>query len=80
LVSSPFPLQGPHITLAHAVKVAGLADTGGQAKIMVRQGLINVNSQPEIRPGRKLGIDDRFGTAEQEWILVPATDAVDTFE
>ena len=67
--SLPFPLHGQHITLAHAVKAVGLADSGGHAKIMVRQGLIHVNSQPEIRPGRKLCAADRFGTSEQEWIV-----------
>ena len=30
------PLRGEHITLAQAVKVVGLASTGGQAKLIVR--------------------------------------------
>ena len=69
MTSQPFLLQGPNITLAHAVKVVGLADTGGQAKIMVRQGLVLVNDQPETRPARKLILNDRFGSGEQEWVL-----------
>jgi ribosome-associated protein len=64
-----FPLRGQHITLAQAVKAVGLAQTGGQAKIMVRQGLIRVNDEPETRPGRKLVAADRFGGGDQEWIL-----------
>jgi ribosome-associated protein len=74
LSSLPFFLRGEYITLAHAVKAVGLADTGGQAKIMVRQGLVHVNGQPETRPGRKLVVADRFGVGEQEWILEHATD------
>ncbi|MGL4551628.1 MAG: RNA-binding S4 domain-containing protein, partial [Gemmataceae bacterium] len=31
-------LRGDHITLAQAIKVAGLADTGGSAKVAVREG------------------------------------------
>lgn len=65
-------LQGPHITLAQAVKVAGLADTGGQAKYRVKAGEIRVNGVAETRPGRKLHAGDRFnavGEAE-EWTIV----------
>jgi ribosome-associated protein len=64
-------LLGDHITLAQAVKVAGLADTGGVAKAMVRDGVFQVNGEEEIRPGRKLRAGDRFGNAEQgEWTVV----------
>lgn len=61
-------LRGDHITLAQAVKLAGLADTGGQAKVRVREGDILVNGEEETRPGRKLRAGDRFGTkADGEW-------------
>ncbi len=49
-----------HIPLAQALKAAGLADTGGQAKMLVRSGLVRVNGEPETRPGRKLLPGDRF--------------------
>ena len=54
------PLRGDHITLAQAVKVAGLADTGGQAKHLVRAGNVTVNGTVETQPGRKLFPGDRF--------------------
>ena len=67
---TPFPLQGDSITLAQAVKVAGLADTGGQAKQLVRSGAIHVNGEVATQPGKKLVRGDRFGTADgQEWTL-----------
>jgi ribosome-associated protein len=64
------PLRGEHITLAQAVKVSGLADTGGQAKYLVRLGGVTVNGAAETQPGRKLRAGDRFGTAEGgEWTI-----------
>jgi ribosome-associated protein len=64
-------VRGDHITLAQAVKVAGLADTGGAAKAMVRDGVYLVNGEEELRPGRKLRVGDRFGNAELgEWTVV----------
>jgi ribosome-associated protein len=53
-------LRGEHITVAQAVKAAGLADTGGQAKYLVRLGSVSVNGAVETQPGRKLRAGDRF--------------------
>lgn len=41
--SGKLALRGDYITLAQALKVVGAADTGGQAKILVRSGDIRVN-------------------------------------
>lgn len=49
-----------HIPLATALKAAGLADTGGQAKLLVRDGRVSVNDEVETRPGRKLLPGDRI--------------------
>ena len=66
-------LHGPHITLAQAVKVVGLADSGGQAKHLVRGGGILVNGVIETRPGRKLMAGDHFATGnDNEWVIGPA--------
>jgi ribosome-associated protein len=63
-------LRGDHITLAHAIKAVGMASTGGQAKFMVREGGVTVNSVPEMRPGRKLHAGDRFSVAGGgEWTI-----------
>jgi ribosome-associated protein len=56
-------LRGEHITLAQAVKAAGLTDTGGQAKHLVRSGQVAVNGQPCSQPGRKLRAGDSFSLA-----------------
>ncbi len=53
-------LRGEHITLAQAVKAAGLADTGGRAKYLVREGDVTVNGAVVTQPGRKLREGDQF--------------------
>ena len=68
------PLRGAYITLVQAVKVAGLAESGGQAKRLVRAGSITVNGQEEQRPGRKLVDGDRIAlqgnlAKGQEWVI-----------
>lgn len=70
-MSTVIPLQGEHITLSQALKVAGLADTGGQAKVIVRAGQVTVNGEPELRPGRKLRAGDVICNTRggQEWVI-----------
>ena len=67
---SHLTLRGDYITLAHALKAAGLSDSGGQSKHLVRQGKVTVNGLPEHKPGRKLRVGDRFAVSGQpEWTL-----------
>ena len=56
------PVQGEPITLAQALKATGLADSGGQAKSLIRNGEITVNGAVETKPGRKLFPGDRIQT------------------
>jgi ribosome-associated protein len=63
-----FPLRGPFVTLAQAVKIVGLADSGGQAKHLVRSGAVRVNGQVVTQPGKKLVAGDQFTAADgQQW-------------
>jgi ribosome-associated protein len=63
-------LRGEHLTLAQAVKAAGLADSGGAAKHLVRSGEVTVNRAVVTQPGRKLVAGDSFrvGTGP-EWTV-----------
>jgi ribosome-associated protein len=64
-------IRGEHMTLAQAVKAAGFADTGGQAKHLVRGGTVEVNSTVETKPGRKLYPGDRFRVqGGAEWTTI----------
>jgi ribosome-associated protein len=67
--AATLPLRGDYITLAQAVKLVGLADSGGQAKALVRGGDVLVNGQPETQPGKKLRAGDRFGRGDREWTV-----------
>ena len=63
-------LRGESITLAQAVKLAGIAGTGGQAKVIIREGEITVNGTVETRPARKLKLGDRFQTPDgNQWTV-----------
>jgi ribosome-associated protein len=63
-------LRDDHITLSQAVKAAGLATTGGQAKHLIREGKVLVNGTTESKPGRKLQVGDRFNLAGgTEWTV-----------
>jgi ribosome-associated protein len=67
---STLTLRGEHITLAQAVKLAGFADSGGQAKHLVRDGAVTVNGVVVSQPGRKLVAGDRFRVGEApEWTV-----------
>ena len=46
------------ISLDQFLKLAGVVDTGGQAKGLVRSGAVLVNGEVEIRRGRKLTLGD----------------------
>jgi len=74
LTHNVLPLVGPHITLAQAIKVVGLAGSGGQAKHLVRQGNLLVNGVVETRPGRKLFAGDRFTAGDIDWVITSATE------
>ena len=47
-------LRDDFIKLGQALKAAGLAESGVDAKFAVQDGLVKVNGQIETRRGRKL--------------------------
>ena len=49
-----FELTGEYITLCNLLKVYGIADTGGIAKLMIADGLIKVDGQVEFRKACKI--------------------------
>jgi ribosome-associated protein len=63
-------LRDDFITLAKALKAAGLVGSGGQAKHLVRSGEVSVNGVVETQPGRKLVPGDRFQVSgETAWTV-----------
>lgn len=47
-----------YIELNAFIKVLGLASTGGQAKLLIRSGVVSVNSEIETRNKKKLRCTD----------------------
>jgi ribosome-associated protein len=71
-VTSPLTLtlRRDHITLAQALKAAGIASSGGRAKQLVRSGVVTVNDGVATRPGQKLLPGDRFRVGQgEEWTI-----------
>ena len=53
----------PYIKPDQFLKWQGIAQTGGEAKIIIKQGMVEVNGEEEIRRGRKLVTGDRVTVA-----------------
>ena len=53
----------PYIKLDQFLKWQGIAQTGGEAKIIIKQGMVEVNGESENRRGRKLVTGDRVTVA-----------------
>jgi ribosome-associated protein len=49
-----FELRGAHITLDALLKATGLAPSGGIAKLMVADGLVQVDGHDELRKTCKI--------------------------
>lgn len=48
------PISGEMIRLGQLVKLAGLADSGAEARELVQEGSVRVNGELETRRGRQL--------------------------
>jgi len=49
-----FRLKGEHVRLCDLLKLAGIADSGGQGKRLVAAGEVNVDGQLESRKSAKI--------------------------
>ena len=48
------PIRGESIRLGQALKLSGLAESGGEARALVEDGAVTVNAEVETRRGRQL--------------------------
>ena len=70
---STFPIHTEYIDLLQFLKATGMAVTGGEAKMLVDDGLIQVNGKDESRRRRKLRPGDRVDIAlnpPESWGIV----------
>jgi ribosome-associated protein len=48
------PIRGESIRLGQALKLSGVAESGGEARALVEDGAVTVNAEVETRRGRRL--------------------------
>jgi ribosome-associated protein len=53
-----FQIEGAYIELIGLLKAMGIAETGGQAKAIVEEGLVLRNGEVEMRKRAKLVVGD----------------------
>ncbi|MEB3358066.1 MAG: RNA-binding S4 domain-containing protein [Synechococcales bacterium] len=65
----PTPAGDRTIQLDQFLKYQGVAQTGGQAKLLIQAGEIQVNGAVETRRGRKLVSGDRVTAFDQTYTV-----------
>lgn len=63
-----------YIRLCDALKFAGAAGTGGQAKAMIESGQVAVNGQPCTMRGKKLRSGDQFSIGTELFQILSTTE------
>ncbi|MCM1244465.1 MAG: RNA-binding S4 domain-containing protein [Roseburia sp.] len=54
-------IKDEYIKLGQALKLAGFAGSGVDAKFMIEDGIVTVNGETELRRGRKIYPGDIIG-------------------
>ena len=67
-------IRGDMIRLGQLLKLAGVVDSGGEAKQLLAAGLVTVNGEEEVRRGRQLH-DGDLVAAEGDEVRIVADDA-----
>lgn len=65
-MNTKFEITGDYIELIKLLKATGVADTGGQAKIMVENSLVKVDGEIELRKRRKVKPGMKVSVKNQE--------------
>jgi ribosome-associated protein len=63
-------IKGDVIRLGQLLKVAGVVDSGGEAKTLIAEGGVTVNGEVETRRGRQLHAGDELAAAGETLRLV----------
>jgi ribosome-associated protein len=57
------------LCLDQFLKLTSIAESGGQAKVMIQSGQVKVNGEIEIRRRRKLGAEDVVEVGGGKWLV-----------
>jgi ribosome-associated protein len=69
-VTREVAIRGEMIRLGQLLKLAGVAEGGGDAKALLSSGRVLVNGAPETRRGRQLHPGDVVSAGSEELRLV----------
>lgn len=67
-----FQLRGEYVALCDLLKLAGIADSGGQGKLMIAHGEVAVDGQPERRKTAKIRAGQTVNCLGQTVRVLPA--------
>jgi ribosome-associated protein len=65
-------IEGSTIRLGQLLKLAGVIDSGSEAKELLASEPVSVNGEPETRRGRQLHPGDRVRVGEHELLVIAA--------
>lgn len=63
-------IETAYIKLDQLLKFSGILETGGQAKILIKQGNVKVNGDMTTERGKKILKGDKVEVKDMEKILV----------
>ncbi len=67
-----FKLRGEYIALCDLLKLTGIADSGGQGKLMIANGEVTVDGQPESRKTAKIRANQTVQCLGQQIVVLAA--------
>jgi ribosome-associated protein len=68
-------ITGQGIRLGQLLKLAGVVDSGSDAKLLLAHETVLVNGESESRRGRQLALGDTVSVAGEELLVIPAAPA-----
>ena len=66
-------IRDEFIKLGQAMKLAGLVESGVEAKLIIEEGKVKVNGEVDLRRGRKLYNGDVFSFKGEEISIISGT-------
>jgi ribosome-associated protein len=69
LIMHTFNISTEHIKLDSLLKAVNAVGSGGEAKIVIADGMVMVNGETELRRGRKLFPGDRASYAGNVFLV-----------
>lgn len=62
-------IETEHIKLDSFLKAVNAVGSGGEAKLLIQDGMVKVNGAPELRRGRKLYRGDRVELRGRSYVI-----------